>query len=243
VLRLRVALLASLTATGLVVASCDDGPKTGSPGLEPPRPVMPGGTTDPGQGGSGGGDGSGGRTGSTPGSSSGTGGTNTSTPPPVGTGGSMSGTPSEDPDLDGGSAPVEDTGMFAGFWVVDQPSHALYEATLYELVADGTVNVGPTELLGAEPWPDFVTGTVANAAGSARCDLAGPWRSSAPRVLQLESTCTDGTPRTVTLTFPNLDPAVGIMPASIEVDGQSGWTHPGFPWAWRKCGSAPCMPF
>jgi hypothetical protein len=242
VLSQRGVVLVSIVAV-TVLAGCDDRPKTG-PGLEPPHPVVPGGTGTTGamgQGGSGGSGapGTGGRT-TVPGGS-GTGGAGTSVPPPsMGTGGA----PGEDADVDAGSEPVEDAGMFTGFWVVDQPSHALYEATLYELRVDGTVNVGPTDTSsGAEPWPGFVTGTVQHPTTNVRCDLRGPWDSPALRTLQLESTCADGTPRTVVLTFPDLDPAVGVMPSGIEVEGASGWTHPGFPWAWRKCGSAPCMPF
>ena len=196
---------------------------TDNPGTTPPPAVVPGDST--------GGFGSAGTTGSTAAGAAATGGAG-------GAGGSASApTPERDGGLDGG----EDNGdaLFEGLWVIDQPSHGLYEATLYELAAGG-------ELSALEAMPlGYVTGTVANSAGSVRCQFAGQWRSLGERSLELDATCDDATPRTVQLQLPaDQDVTTGVVPDVLSVGGETDWDHHDWPWSWRKCPSRDaCPPF
>lgn len=243
---LALALLLLLSAACEAV---DDGPAVGTPGLEPPKMVSDAGAvelepgSDPGASPPpvvGPGDSTGGL---------GTGGTTTGGAAGAGGGAGSRSTPVSELDAgvdagpDGGSGPGD--ALFEGLWVIDQPSHALYEATLYELAPSGELNPLETMLLGAEPWPGYTTGTVANADGSVRCQFEGLWRSIAERVVELDSTCTDATPRRVQIELPEgQDVMTGVMPIVLPVEGDSGWEHRDWPWSWRKCESREaCVPF
>jgi hypothetical protein len=150
-------------------------------------------------------------------------------------------------ELDGGAGspdPLAIDPRFVGLWVVDQPGHALYEATLYELANGGAFIVHETYLLSSPPYDGYVTGTVAPEQGDLRCALGESWASAGNGQLRTSSTCTDGTPRSVVLAFPDGDETQGLTPTVVSVQGQSGWAHRDFFWSWRKCGSlANCPPF
>lgn len=237
----------------LLCAACkavEAPPSVGSPGLEPPSmtgdaggvpghepsatggtaaPVTPGDTTGlPGAAGSF----SGGAGGGAGGGSGGSGGAAGSQGQPI-------------DELDAGTEIAEGNALFTGLWVIDQPTHALYEATLYELTADGTITVHDTMLLGAEPWPGYVTGSVENADRSVRCVFEGRWQSLEARGVELDARCTDATTRTVQVELPaDQDPATGVSAVVLSVNGESGWDHRDWPWSWRKCQSRDaCVPF
>jgi hypothetical protein len=242
---MRFGLVVGLCSGALVLAcGCED-PQVGSPGLEPPRPRDPDvtdagaqpTTPEPMVGGGRGGSG-------TPTS----GGAAGSTVPPnmeqpdAGDFGNRDAASSE-PDADAG-APREDNPLFLGLWVVEQPSHALYEATLYELLPSGELVEHDTYLLGAAPYQGYVTGTVANADSSVRCDFHSRWTSAGARQLELGSECTDAQSRAVQLSFPDGDPATGLVPTVDSVGGESGWAHRYFRWTWRMGPDLnDCMPF
>jgi len=222
-----------------------EGPRTGTPGLDPPHPTLDGGAA-PGNSGAGSGSaqaagsaavagsaGAGGR-----GSQAGSGDSEVMPHPDAG---------SAEPNADDAGAEedggTEDTGpgseLFEGLWVVDQPSHALYEATQYELAPGGVLREGDT--LGG-PTEDYATGTV--GMGDLSCRFARHWRTLEARVLELDSDCSDGTPRTVVLAFPDGDESTGLRPTVKTVAGEAGWDHLGFDWAWRKCATdGECPPF
>lgn len=235
-----------LTIALLCLAGCEAGadrPSVGTPGLEPPsmRSDAGGPVAAPGSGTSGGGG-----TGFTPGDSG--------NPPAVGAGGASGqagasagagGAQTPDVDADAGTDLGPGEALLSGLWVIDQPSHALYEATLYELGDDGLIGVHDSMLLGAEPWPNYVTGSVENTDGSLRCVFEGRWQSLGPRVIELEARCTDATSRSVQVDLPeDQDPATGVNAVVLSVGGESGWDHRDWPWSWRKCESRDaCPPF
>ena len=251
--RMRCRPAARLLLCTLVLACGCEPPQVGSPGLEPPRPREP----EAGDGGAeqmtpdttGGGGHGGAGAHPTPGGAAGSG----PTVPAPGMSASDAGSgqaadaAAPDPGGDGGE-PRADNPLFVGWWVVEQPTHALYEATLYELLPEGELVEHDTYLLGGEPYEGYVTGTVANADSSVRCDFRGPWTSDGARGLQLGSECTDGQERTVQLAFPEGDATTGLIPTVESVGGEDGgedgWAHRDFDWSWRKCANRDdCVPF
>ena len=228
----------------LVWAGCDaarEHPSVGSPGLEPPHGADAGTIVIPPEVAGGGGSGAPQTPpADTPGNPTGSAGAGGVVPPPVG--GAGSGMTSADADAGTDLGPGD--ALFQGLWVIDQPSHALYEATLYELQADGFIATLDTMTLSIPADPNYVTGTVENADRSIRCTFGGRWRTLELRVLELDASCSDGNARAVQLSFPELDFATGVMPATLSVGGQMGWDHRDWPWSFRKCNSRDdCPPF
>lgn len=125
---------------------------------------------------------------------------------------------------------------FEGRWLVDQPYHATYEATIYDLLPDGRfVEVCSEDFGRPEAIP---VGQVARVADGLRCELVGPWSSLRPEVLAIEGYCDDSVRRTVVLDVV----WDGDRPSAVtiqKVDGEeSGWEHPGFEWRWLPCVAA-----
>lgn len=122
---------------------------------------------------------------------------------------------------------------FEGRWLVDQPFHALYEATIYDLAPDGRVVEVCSESFG-DPAAVPV-GRVARTRDGLACELVGPWSSLRPEVLAIEGYCDDSVRRTVVLDVV----WAGDRPSAVtiqKVDGEeSGWEHPGFEWRWLPC--------
>lgn len=139
-----------------------------------------------------------------------------------------------DPSFD-----VPDGGVsrFEGRWLVDQPFHALYEATVYDFLSDGRV-VERCSLSFGDPGA-IPVGQVARTRDGRRCTFVGPWSSRDASVLAIEAYCDDSVERTVVL-----DVAWdGDRPSAVaiqKVDGEeSGWEHPGFEWRWLPCAASP----
>lgn len=159
--------------------------------------------------------------------------------------GSKSGLATDAPD--DGSAHEHDL-RFIGLWIVEQNSHALYEATLYDLQADGTLLEGPsvpadcTEGLSAH----CVTGSVArctpangDCADAPSCVFGDEWHSLGSASLVIAGECSDGLPRDIRLA---LDPSAegnttfdGAGGTVVSVGGESGWVHDNWDWSFRKC--------
>jgi hypothetical protein len=247
----RAARCVAWALTSFCVVACkagDERPGVGTPGLEPPSMTHDAGGLDSDFGGRSGGAAAPVTPGDTTGGAMAGG---SGAVPTAGAGGAAGasgaagtqGRPVSDADAGVDLGPGD--ALFTGLWVIDQPSHALYEATLYELSADGMIGVIDTMVSGAEPWPGFVTGTVANSDASVRCQFEGSWRSVEARVVELDSACTDGVVRRVQIELPETaDLGAGVMPIVRSVEGQSGFQHDGFPWSWRKCASRDdCPPF
>lgn len=155
----------------------------------------------------------------------------------------------EDPAEDGGVADAEPAtadaaarvGDFAGWWLVDQPTHAAYEATVYQLGADGVVAT-PIILDGGSFGPDFVTGVVAR--DETTCRFGATWRAPEATLLVVGGVCDDDVERPIALRFPAPPgPAADVSDVVVEaVGGEAGWAHAGFDWRFLRCGSlAECL--
>lgn len=136
------------------------------------------------------------------------------------------------------SAPEpERSERFEGVWIVEQPYHAGYEATVYQLHASGTVETGPTYTV-SDLAPDYVTGTVTDPRAGVRCVLAGQWYSVDDATLVIDGDCSDGRFREIVLGF-GANPASNAIDAEVvvvSVGGEDGWTHDDWRWRWRQCG-------
>ncbi len=140
---------------------------------------------------------------------------------------------------EGGSPQVDQ--RFVGDWIIDQPSHAGYEASVYRFGADGSLELLETcDVTGADP--DYVTGTVAHELGPLRCDFDADWWASDSSTLRVGGACTDGQRREIALRFdsPASANAEGATVSVVDVDGETGWDHRAFAWRWIKCPAEGC---
>lgn len=145
------------------------------------------------------------------------------------------------------SAPETDAAtstVFAGRWLVHQPTHATYEATLYHFRRDG-------ELVERGSVGERVpTGHVERSCGGAapcsgetvRCYFGERWWSTDPETIVIRGDCSDGDRRPIALSFENLEDAGERVPRTIVVDGEPGWEHKGFSWQWLRCETDDCLP-
>jgi hypothetical protein len=125
---------------------------------------------------------------------------------------------------------------FVGTWIVEQPYHALYEATVYQLRADGTVELGATYTAN-ELAPDYVTGSVADPKSGVACRFAGSWYSVDEATLVVDGNCSDGRYREIVLGFADT-PEQNTVDADVvvlSVGGEDGWLHDDWTWRWRRC--------
>jgi hypothetical protein len=142
--------------------------------------------------------------------------------------------------------------FFVGLWRVDQPMHALYEATLYDFRPDGELVTLETVTLGGRE-ADYVTGTVArledptcvgmNCPTQIVCRFGGRWHSVSERRLVIEGVCSDNMIREIIL---DLTPIAGsdlFTAEVVSVGGERGWAHHDFEWSWARCASRDeCLP-
>lgn len=131
-----------------------------------------------------------------------------------------------------------EVGFFGGGWLIEQPTHALYEASFYRFEADGRVELvvsSPADCTGhLERFCE--TGHVSPPGGTLLCRLGGgSWEEIADRVLAIDSVCEDGVSRRVVLDFEGLDPTTWGTPTIVEVDGEEGWRHASWDWTFRRC--------
>lgn len=123
---------------------------------------------------------------------------------------------------------------FIGTWLVEQPYHALYEATLYQFNADGSL-----EILNRFP-AGFQTGSICSSTNGPVCYFGDQWSSRGSDTLVIKTACSDSVQRFVTLTFPTQtncsNPQIWCgEPLSISVQNDTSWHHYGFQWRWIKC--------
>jgi hypothetical protein len=120
--------------------------------------------------------------------------------------------------------------------MVDQPTHALYEATFYTLHADGRLEVGTSFGIEGHVYKG-VTGSVSRGYQGPRCVFGKAWLSRDAATLVIDGECSDGARRDIVLVFRNA-PASNTSWADVVIDsvgGESGWIH-GFPeWRFVKC--------
>ena len=158
--------------------------------------------------------------------------------------------------------PQEAPELWHGWWLVDQPSHALYEATYYEFQPGGILVQGDTYVLDT-PAPDMEVGTVGKCAelhtetyedcssnGNACetreysycvrhdpiCTFGDRWGSMGERTLLIEGDCSDGIPHVIELEFDaeaDLQNGQWLVP-QVRVEGEP-WEHNWWDWAWHRC--------
>lgn len=185
-------------------------------------------------------------------------------------------TPDEAPDVDEPDiTPVPDrladdlNPIWTGAWLVDQPAHALYEATVYDFQPDGTLVQGESLFFDSgvqaevgvvgkcvetytEEWEECATNGSCETRQYTHCVNWDPictfgdrWGSRDERTLLIEGDCTDGTPHVIELTFPpdaDLVEGAYLVPERIEVEGEE-WEHNWWEWAWHRCPSPDeCLP-
>jgi hypothetical protein len=128
--------------------------------------------------------------------------------------------------------------------MVDQPFHALYEASWYRFDDDGVLGHEGTCTVGS-PAVGFETGFV-RGQGDLVCTFGERWSSPDHETLLIEGECSDGLVRDIELGFP-ADSAANSQGGQTQVEvlsvgGDEGWEH-GFPeWRWLKClDSTPCF--
>ncbi len=152
-------------------------------------------------------------------------------------------------DTEAATPTVQNDARFVGLWAVEQPFHAAYEVTYYDFQADGTLVVGSS-------WPSdcsghlenhCVTGSVANCVPEPdtmwceterTCVFGESWRSEDDQTLVIEGQCSDGVARDIVLEFnsdSSQNASFGAGATLLTVDGESGWAHNSWEWAFRKC--------
>ena len=138
---------------------------------------------------------------------------------------------------------------FVGLWIVEQPSHALYEATFYEFVKDGTLRTGRSDPAGCTGHlsEHCVTGSVANCeknqtatcVGTISCVFGKEWYSLDSATLIIVGTCSDGVARDIRIAFAkdaSSNTEFGGSGATlVSVDGDTKWSHDNWDWAFRRC--------
>ena len=149
----------------------------------------------------------------------------------------------------GGTAPPPVTGeehdpRFVGLWIVEQPFHALYEATWYDFRADGTLITGHTTPESCTPHLErhCVTGSVGNCktqtcTPETTCVFGEAWHSLDDATLVIDGECSDGVAREIVLGF-TTDAAAntgGAQVDVVEVGGEPTWIHDNWEWSFRKC--------
>lgn len=152
----------------------------------------------------------------------------------------------EDPPLD--AEPIDEpetpdyNAQWAGIWRVDQPHHALYEATWYEFRSDGTLLELQTEYLEGDNLMEigFVSrcNRFSDASNSSptclewspTCTFGQTWSAPDENTLIISGECSDNQDRLIKLTFdPNTE-----QPTEIMVENEE-WVHNGFQWQWTRC--------
>jgi hypothetical protein len=123
---------------------------------------------------------------------------------------------------------------FVGLWRVDQPTHALYEATLYDFRPEGELIMVETLTLGGQD-ADYVTGTVARA--DVVCRFGSQWHSLSESRLVIQGDCSDDVAREIELNFTRVLGTETFDAQVISVGGEVGWSHQDWAWSWARCGS------
>lgn len=150
---------------------------------------------------------------------------------------------------------------FIGLWAVEQPTHALYEVTYYDLAATGALVTGVSEPADCAGHlsEHCVTGSVARCvpeAPSYRCDadltcvFGDAWWSRGADTLVILGDCADAVPREIVIRLA-ADPSSntqwgGAGGTLVSVGDDVAWSHDNWAWAFRKCrpGTDPssCVP-
>ena len=133
-----------------------------------------------------------------------------------------------------------------GYWQIDQPGHALYEATIYEFKSDGKIRHVENYAFD-ENMQEFV-GTVSksddpycpplnNCLPIVSCQFGDEWYSEDSTIINITGECSDGIQRNIKLKLlpPSLPSNRNYDVSILSVDGERDWFHGPFFWAWSKC--------
>lgn len=151
-----------------------------------------------------------------------------------------------DPAAEGDPDEVRRSDRFLGTWLVDQPFHAGYEASFYELDASGRLTHLFTDIAGGGLAGELEVGLVAieEPCPSAVCPrvvcrFGETWRSDGSETLIVDGECDDGVARDIELTFegPRAGNAEGLTQVEVTRVGDEveNVFHPGFEWRFLKC--------
>ncbi len=130
---------------------------------------------------------------------------------------------------------------FLGEWMVDQPYHALYEASWYDFQEDGVLQHVRDCSLGDE----VPTGVVSDPTRSTRCFFGERWSAPDSVTLVIAGTCSDERARDIVLAFPADTTANATGQPLVDVvmvGGEDGWGHFSWDWVWQRCGAESCPP-
>jgi hypothetical protein len=134
---------------------------------------------------------------------------------------------------------LEHSERFVGMWLVDQPTHATYEATFYDLQGSGDLLEVHSIDLGGHLQYLGETGRVTDPSGAVSCLFGSSWHSRDDATLVILGECSDDFAREIVLGFQaDASANAGYPGATVkigDVGGEVGWQHAGFEWAFHKC--------
>jgi hypothetical protein len=133
------------------------------------------------------------------------------------------------------------TERFAGEWMIEQPSHATYEASWYRFHDGGQLEHLRDCAFGGQVPTGFVT----DAADSLRCVFGDRWTAADAETIVIDGACDDGIDRDIVLGFPSDTSGNASGQTAIDVrsvGGDVGWLHSPWDWVWHKCDETSCMP-
>ena len=134
-----------------------------------------------------------------------------------------------------------------GYWIIDQPMHALYEASLYEFRSSGELRLVENYAYGESST--YAVGSVwksnnpecpplINCTPLLTCEFADEWKIGVDRVLTVSGVCSDGIRRDIKISlraYYSGSDAISYDIVILSVDGERGWYHGPNAWLWRKC--------
>ena len=139
--------------------------------------------------------------------------------------------------------PPTQTTRFDGWWRVDQPNHAGYEATAYNFRNDGALLEGESQGYGSGQVPVGRVARCLESASEGQCSLFGVeclfgerWTAEG-HVLTITGVCSDGRARDIVLTFQAGDASENLEPHVDVIVGET-WMHNDFQWSWTRCESS-----
>lgn len=131
-----------------------------------------------------------------------------------------------------------------GYWKIDQPMHALYEASVYEFRSSGELLL--VDNYAMEGSPEYAVGSVwkkgkcppQNICPPAiKCEFGNEWHSNIFQIITISGVCSDRVQRDIKIwldTFSSPD-SIYYSAFVLFVDGEWGWYHGPFNWLWKKC--------
>jgi len=131
-----------------------------------------------------------------------------------------------------------------GYWLIDQPAHALYEASVYEFKSSGELRL--VDNYAIEGISEYTVGSVLKRGKcppqnicppEIKCEFGNEWHSNIFQILSISGVCSDGVQRNIKIWLRSYsDPYSYHHDAVVlSVGGKWGWYHGPFYWHWTKC--------